>query len=68
MNQFEYKVMKFKPKSSFFGGSFDNDEINKKINILGQQGWELITSENIAEVFGSTKEILMTFKRSLNEN
>jgi len=64
MDQFEYKIMKFKPRKSFLGGSFDNIEINNKINILGQQGWELVSTSTINAELGSTTEILMTFKRT----
>ena len=63
MDKFEYKTMKFKPESGFKSGSFNHIELDIQINLLGQNGWELATSQNILIGFGSTKEILMTFKR-----
>ena len=59
---FEYKTMKFMPESGFKSDSFNHIELDIKINLLGQNGWELLTSQNILIGFGSTKKILMTFK------
>ena len=63
MDKFQYKTMKFKPGRGFKAGTFDHIEIDIQLNLLGQGGWELVTSQNILVGFGTTKEILMTFKR-----
>ncbi len=41
MKRFEYKTLKIEPKG-FWGSKLDSTEIDKILNELGQQGWELV--------------------------
>ena len=43
MNKWEYKIVSFAAKRKFLTGQFDAIEIEKQLNAMGSQGWELVT-------------------------
>lgn len=60
---FEYKVISMRDK--FFGNRFSPEKLEKAINELGTQGWELIevTNSDSAGMLTSRSEMIMIFKR-----
>lgn len=58
MKQFEYKIHKTQ-KPSFFNRSYGN--VEKELNALGHQGWELVSTAVFKELGWPT--IVSTFKR-----
>jgi len=63
MRRFEYKTLKIEPKG-FWGTKLDADEIDKILNDLGRQGWELVCMQDLA-VSGSSWTFHYTFKREI---
>lgn len=64
MKRFEYKTVQVKPKGAW-GAKFDIDEINKMLNEMGSQGWELLFIEQQKINYGNTACFLYTFKREI---
>ncbi len=60
---FEYKVISAKDK--LFGNRFDPQKLEKAINTLGAEGWELveIANSDSAGMLTSRSEMIMIFKR-----
>jgi hypothetical protein len=61
MKRFEYKTVKIEPKG-FWGTKLDENEIDKILNELGRQGWELVSMQDLA-ISGSSWTFHYTFKR-----
>jgi Domain of unknown function (DUF4177) len=71
--KWEYKTIKL-PTGSFFEKkpSFGSYEVDKFINELGQEGWELVSTSRIVSLlsFGAqpiTTAVILFFKRPLAE-
>jgi hypothetical protein len=63
MDMWEYKVIKFETKGWFTGVKLDTSIYDVELNILGDEGWELVTCFDL-ESFGSgPRYIVATFKR-----
>lgn len=62
MKQFEYKTIVSDAKG-FWGGKVDKEEMEQSLNELGAQGWELISTTNSNESYGSTRYVISIFKR-----
>jgi len=60
--KWEYKVLKF-PTHGFSGGKIKEDEINLQINKYGNDGWELVTTLGSNEGMGTTRDVVLFFKR-----
>ena len=60
---FEYKVISAKDK--LFGNRFNPEKIEKAINLLGSEGWELveIANSDSAGMLTNRSEMIMIFKR-----
>ncbi|HUH25965.1 MAG TPA: DUF4177 domain-containing protein [Flavobacterium sp.] len=66
MKRFEYKTIVIKPTKSGWGvPKFDIAEIDKTLNELGAQGWELATMEDKNIGYGTTEDFYYTFKREI---
>lgn len=63
MKRFEYKTLKIEPKG-FWGTKLVAEEIDKILNELGRQGWELVCIQDLA-VSGSSWTFHYTFKREI---
>ncbi len=67
MNHWEYKVLKLETESGFFSGTeFDSVELEKELNRLGAEGWELVSVFSIEKVKGGSKYVNATLKRPLS--
>ena len=62
MEKFEYKVVTYDP-SGFFGGIVKVNQIENQLNMLGEDGWELISCTSSNQSDGSTKSLVCIFKR-----
>ncbi len=61
----EYKTFKSSANRGFLGGKTDDAEIADRLNELGAQGWELVTSFVTHIVYGSSREVNFIFKRKI---
>lgn len=62
MEKFEYKVVTYDP-SGLFGGKVKVNQIENQLNMLGEDGWELISCTSSNQSYGSTKSLVCIFKR-----
>jgi hypothetical protein len=64
MDKWEYKILKVRTNTTDYNESFDENELNAKINNLGNDGWEVISTVPIA---GSacTMNLCVFLKRKL---
>jgi hypothetical protein len=60
--QWEYKTIKLCTKG-FFGVKFDETTLDELMNNLGSEGWELVTGFDVNEVYGSSRDVVVIFKR-----
>ena len=64
LERFEYKTL-FTEVKGAFGGKVDGENLQSELNVLGQQGWELVSSAPVAQSYGATKWMISVFKRKL---
>ena len=64
MKKFEYKTVEI-VKQGFWKSRFDVVEIDKILNGLGKEGWELICVEDKNVGYGVTDRLYYTFKREV---
>lgn len=63
MKRFEYKTIEVKPTGTW-QLKFDTAEIDKILNELGKQGWELVAVES-RDMGGTVYGFHYTFKREM---
>lgn len=61
--QWEYKTVKVSAKGWFVGGQLDADELERHLNDLGDDRWELVSILSTTMTYGATREIAAVFKR-----
>jgi len=67
MKKFEYKTVTTNAKAWFvFGGKMDPSEADKELNLLGQDGWELVSAAALTGT-GSTRTIAYFLKREITD-
>ncbi len=65
MKQFEYKTLKFETEYSLFqGNKIYDEELNIKMNKLGLEGWELVSTLD-SHSSGRTDYIVLIFKKEI---
>ncbi len=62
MEKFEYKVVTYDP-NGFFGGNVQVSQIENQFNLLGNDGWEMVSCTSSNQSYGSTKSLVCIFKR-----
>lgn len=62
MEKFEYKVITYDP-NGFFGGNVQVNQIENHLNMLGDDGWEMVSCTSSNQSYGSTKSLVCIFKR-----
>ena len=62
MEQFEYKVVIYDTKG-FFGGDVDRNQLEDQLNLMGYDGWEMVSCTSTNQSYGSSKSIVCIFKR-----
>ncbi len=60
--QWEYKTLLIKP-GGFLGGKIDQSELDGSLESLGREGWELVTVLGASAYEGSSRNIVLIFKR-----
>ena len=60
--KWEYQTLKLRA-TGLMGGKFDAAQLDRAMNDLGQQGWELVTAFDTNEAYGSTRDVVVLFKR-----
>ncbi|HET7628003.1 MAG TPA: DUF4177 domain-containing protein [Bacillales bacterium] len=63
MARWEYQTVKFKT-GGFMGGKLDERAFQDELNTYGQDGWELVSCFDTSQYQGSSREIVVVFKRS----
>lgn len=64
MKQYEYKVFTYDTKG-VFGGKIDQSELESRLNMFGNDGWELVSSTSSNQSYGSSKSLVFIFKREI---
>ena len=62
MTKWEYKVIEFDARGAM-GGLIDQEKMELKLNELGKDGWELVTSYSTNQGYGSSRKLVYTLKR-----
>ncbi len=62
MEKFEYKVVTYDTKG-FWGGTVETRQIEEKLNLLGDDGWEMVSCTSTSQSYGASKSIVCMFKR-----
>ena len=65
MKRFEYHVYSMQA-GGFLGGKVDTDALKTEINRLGAAGWELVSTVDTSHTDGSTRSVILIFKREKN--
>lgn len=60
---FEYKILNMTATGFWVGGKIDFPALERSINALGQDGWELTSSFDTNTYQGQTREVVLIFKR-----
>lgn len=60
--KWEYKTVQYN-RRSFITGRVDPEELNKKLNVHGKEGWELVNVENMSG--WGMPGVIAVFKRQL---
>jgi Domain of unknown function (DUF4177) len=58
----QYKTIKLETKG-LMGGFLDISVFDEELNLLGEQGWELVTSFDTNMSQGASREVIAIFKR-----
>jgi len=64
MSGWEYRTVKL-DATGFLGGKVDETELDRLLNDLGREGWDLVTAMDTNTGQGATRHVLYTFKRPL---
>lgn len=62
MEKYEYRVVTFDTKG-FWGGDVETLQIQDQLNLLGNDGWEMVSCTSTNQSYGATKSIICVFKR-----
>jgi hypothetical protein len=62
--KWEYKTIKLKTKG-FYGGNFDERELDDMMNAYGSQGWELVAGFDTNQAYGQSRDVVIIFKRQI---
>jgi len=61
--KWEYKTIKLNANKGFMGGKTNVDEINMRLNELGDDKWELATSFTTQMGYGSSRDVILILKK-----
>ena len=60
--KWEYQTIKLRA-TGWLGGKFEEAQLDRTMNELGAQGWELGAAFDTNEAYGSTRDVVIIFKR-----
>ncbi|MHC4745497.1 MAG: DUF4177 domain-containing protein [Planctomycetota bacterium] len=61
--KWEYKTVMIKATGWFAGGKVDADVLDRELNTLGREGWELASGFDTNQLYGETRDVILIFKR-----
>lgn len=64
MKKFEYDVLDV-PTEGWFGGKVDFEELSTKLNELGKQGWEVVSTTDTNMWRGASRGLIIILKREI---
>ena len=64
MEKFEYKVVTY-DTGGFAGGKVDALRMEEQLNLIGNDGWEMVSCTNSTQSYGASKSIVCVFKRKI---
>lgn len=62
MERFEYKTIKIETRG-MMGGILPTEELDSRMNALGEEGWELVSCFTTNQGNGYSREAVAVFKR-----
>lgn len=62
MEKYEYKTFTYETKG-LLGGAVETGQLQNELNMLGNDGWELVSSVSTTQSYGSSKSIVCILKR-----
>ena len=62
MEQFEYKVVVYDTKG-FAGGKVKINQFENQLNLVGNDGWEMVSCTSTNATYGVSRSIVCIFKR-----
>jgi Domain of unknown function (DUF4177) len=65
MKNFEYKVLDVPAYGFWYGGKIDHQELSTKLNELGRQGWEVVSSGVTNMWGGASRGVYIVLKREI---
>jgi hypothetical protein len=65
MKKFEYRILDVKA-GGFWGGRVDEQALTNKLNELGREGWELVSTVDTEIYGGGSRGLLLMLKRELD--
>ena len=66
MEKFEYKVVTYDTKG-FWGGKVEISQIEDQLNLIGNDGWEMVSCTSTNQSYGSSRSIVCIFKRKKDQ-
>ena len=64
MKRWEYQVIKFET-AGLLGGIVDSEEMQRTLNSLGENGWELVSTSSVDMQQGATRDVIAVLRREL---
>ena len=65
MDQFEYQIITVASSGWFSSGDVDYALLQRRMNELGREGWELVSVEDTNRHDGGTKDLVLFMKRRI---
>ena len=62
--KWEYKTVKL-ATTGLMGGKLDEASLDAMMNDLGREEWELVAAFDTNQAYGSTRDVVVIFKRSM---
>jgi hypothetical protein len=63
--RWEYRTLLWDARKGLLGGKIDREELDDQLNLLGEEGWELVSAATTTIEGGSTRDVLLILKRSM---
>ena len=63
MKKWEYRTIKLETTGWFAGGKLDEKKLDEHMNLLGRDGWELVSAFDTNQMHGASREVIVMFKR-----
>lgn len=61
--KWEYRTFLWETRKGFLGGKLDRQGLEDQLNLVGQDGWELVSVSNPTMDGGSTRNLVLILKR-----